>query len=96
MTTGWSILQILAVYRLVRLVTTDVIFARPRVWLMGRWRLLDYWLGCWWCVSVWAAAGAYAAARLAPAWWAATAAILAVSAAVGLLSAAADRWLDGP
>lgn len=66
------VLTILAVARVTRLITTDVLFEAPRNavarWLMGHWERIGdkaaYLVVCDWCASVYvgaAAAGAYAA-----------------------------------
>lgn len=65
------LLAALATARVTRLITTDRLTERPRLWLLTlavRWRgeesMLAYLLTCPWCVSVYAGAG------MAGAWYA--------------------------
>lgn len=73
--------DVLAAYRLTRLVTTDKIMRRPRVALMSRGVTA---IDCDWCVGVWVAFGVVAARRYAPAVWSPVATALALSALTGL------------
>lgn len=63
------LLLALAVARLTWLVTEDhlPLVAKPRKWIIDRKPEgnLAYLVGCWWCVSIYAAAGAAAFARWA-------------------------------
>lgn len=81
----------LAVYRATLLVVADKVTQRPRGWLRARFpRRLGYLLICPWCASVWVAAAAAGAWVLLPSrWWTAGAAVLAWSAAAGIL---ASHW----
>lgn len=79
----------LAVYRATRLVTQDRITEplREAVW---RHRPADkgigYLITCPWCSSMWLAAGAAAARRVAPRVWRPVARVLALSGAAGWLT----------
>lgn len=76
------VLTVLAVARVTRLVTTDVLLDAPRGWLTRRlsgWPSLQYLIHCDWCASVYVAgagAGAYAA-------WGETMPFMAVVLALG-------------
>lgn len=63
-------LTLLTVYRLTRLVTTDVITDRPRSWLR---REYEGWLvtlvHCPWCMSVWIAGPVVVMTVYAGEWW---------------------------
>jgi hypothetical protein len=84
----------LAAYRLVRLVTTDSIFDRPRDAAMAalseRHPMLVELLGCEWCVGVWVSAAVVAADVAAPRAWRPVGRALAVSTLVGLIASRAD------
>lgn len=80
----------LAVARVTRLITTDLIFATPRGWLLQRidGERLGYLLVCDWCMSVWVA---LAAAPLMywhgdSAWFQVPALALALSQVTGFLA----------
>lgn len=80
----------LAVHRLSRLVVDDVVLDRPRN-ALGRWAeennhpMLDYWLGCHWCVSIWIATGVVLVGR-SSLWRRRVAPALALSAVAGLIA----------
>lgn len=82
----WFIIDALAVARLSRLVTTDTITSRSRLWLAKRTDRLALWLACPWCISVWVAAAVVTATVLIPAVWVYIAAVLAFSYVAGFLS----------
>lgn len=76
----------LAVARLTRLVTTDLITERPREALSARSDFLDDLLHCGWCTSMWCGLGVVAARRCVPKLWGPVATVLAYSEVAGLLS----------
>jgi Protein of unknown function (DUF1360) len=96
----WALANILATYRLARLVTVDTLLVRPREALIARAR--RRWPGrvvagslaptpadllvCAWCCSPWIAAGVIVLWRWLPAVWAPAAVVLAGSAVAGYLS----------
>jgi hypothetical protein len=85
----------LAVHRLTRLVTEDVITRRPR-WAVQQWAegtaqrsahpQIGYLVTCPWCVSIWVAAGWAVFAVAAPTVAAPVGAALAWSSLTGLLA----------
>lgn len=87
------LLAALAVYRLTRLVTTDVLTAPPREWVQARYDRLGYLVGCDWCSSMWVAPGPVLLAALAPeaAWTLVMLGIPALSAVAGIVSLLVDR-----
>jgi hypothetical protein len=76
----------LAAFRLTRLAVDDTITATPRVWVSQRSRFLSDLLACYWCTGMWVAAGVSLARTVAPRQWGWVARMLAVAAAVGLVS----------
>jgi len=89
-----TLVDALATARLTRLVTRDAVLDTPRRWYWT-WAIgdgvrvkhpkaLDF-IGCPWCVSVWAAIGVVAARRFFPKWWTPAACVLAFSQASGLM-----------
>jgi uncharacterized protein DUF1360 len=96
----------LAVYRLVRLVTSDEITARLRAWLGRPFVVIrsgvatvssgrkpeglryqaSILVGCAWCVGFWVAILVVVAQALIPGVWLYGSAVLAFSAAAGILS----------
>lgn len=73
----------LAVHRVTRLVVDDTIFDAPRTWLLGRVPpKIAEGLGCYWCVSVWVAAGSVAL----PGVWRKARGPLAAATVTGLLA----------
>jgi hypothetical protein len=83
------LVDVLAVFRLVRLVVADRILDRPRSWVtrrsLKRRGVWAYFLTCPWCVSIWLAAGVVAARLLVPVVWAPVAVGLMCSAVAALL-----------
>ena len=83
----------LATYRLVRLVTTDILLERFRIAVEGRSQLAGYLVSCDWCFSMWVApVTTIVGLRLADVTivrWAGVA--LALSAVVGLIAAVEQR-----
>ncbi len=81
----------LAAYRLTRLALDDDLTRTPRDRLVaylednGHHALVDV-LGCYWCASVWVAAGVVAARRLAPRAWDPVARVLSVAAIAALIA----------
>lgn len=85
---GWLI-DVLAVFRLSRLVARDQILDPVRERVEARSEFAGEGVACVWCVSVWVAFGV----RVLPRWlWRWVRVPLALSAAAGLL----DRWVEGP
>lgn len=86
----WLLVDALACYRAVRLVTRDSvpIFRVPRDAVLDRWgdTALGELVTCPWCMSVWLAAPILAARALVPAWWTPLSLVLALSAVTGLLA----------
>lgn len=79
----------LAAYRLTHLITDDHLPFGPireRVLHTDSDGLIAEWMECPWCAGMWVAAAVVAARAGAPRWWAPAARVLALSAAVGLLS----------
>lgn len=87
------LVDVVAVFRLVRLLIADRILDRPRRALTRRSDrrrgVLSYFLTCPWCVSLWLAAAVVAARLLIPDLWAPVALVLALSAAAAVLMARA-------
>lgn len=87
------LLTALTVYRLTRLVTTDVLTAPIREWVQARYDRLGYLVGCDWCSSMWIAP---APVILAACWPASTAVVVALgipamSAVAGITAQIVDR-----
>lgn len=85
------LVDVLALYRLTRLVTRDEILRPARERLLDvaetrRWARGAYLLECPWCVSPWLAAGVLLARSSAPLPWHLLALVLALSAVAGVLS----------
>lgn len=79
--------DMLATYRLTRLITEDRILDGPRALIERRGGpRLRYFVSCPWCVSIWVGAGVATARRIAPRAWAPAADALAASAVAGLIS----------
>lgn len=79
----------LATARLTRLITTDRITERPRLWLLMRLDpegLGSYLITCSWCVSVYVGAGAAALLWTGPSWTVWPLAALAFSYTAGWLA----------
>lgn len=94
---AWLIVDALATHRLTRLVTTDTITHRLRMWAGGMKigqeatrRGVYFFVTCPWCVSVWAAAGVVAATKCLPSAWVYVALALAFSTVAGLLALVGD------
>ena len=90
------VLTILAVARVTRLVTTDVLTETPRVWLTLRlesWPRIQYLIHCDWCASVYTgAAGAVAYAAWGETlWFMAVVLALSASYATGFLASITER-----
>jgi hypothetical protein len=92
------VLVTIAVARLTRLVTTDVIMLPLRRWVVNKWgedSAMAYLIHCSWCSSMWIAApGAVLWAFLmlpTKDWWLAVPAALAMSYVTGLLSQLEER-----
>jgi hypothetical protein len=95
--TTLAVLVLLAVARLARLVTEDVIMERPREWLRQRaGGKLRYFVTCPWCVSIWLGAGAAAVAYNWPDSWAVQIAALALASSevAGVLASIVMRLED--
>lgn len=97
MTIDWLPLVLLALgtYRLTRLIVEDVILDRPR---NAFWRkfppersALGYLLTCYWCVSLWVAAFMILLYVFFPVVTLIAAAVLAVSAVVGIIDHLMNR-----
>lgn len=83
--------DVLAVYRLTRLVTKDEfppvkaardhVLASPDLYPDSAASFVE----CPWCVSFWVAGGVLAARRIAPRWWSVLSWMLAASAVAGLI-----------
>ncbi|MDE1904824.1 MAG: DUF1360 domain-containing protein [Rhodospirillales bacterium] len=84
----WLVIDALAVFRLTRLVTADIITDRPRRWVLEHlgtgW--FDF-VTCAWCVSMWIAGVVVLLTALAPTEWKYVAYVLTLSAVAGLLAA---------
>lgn len=87
------LIDMLAVFRLVRLVVADRILQRPRQLITRRSSkrrgVWAYFVTCPWCVSIWLAAGVVAARMLLPVLWAPAAVGLALSGCAAVLMARA-------
>ena len=89
------LVNVLAGYRILRLMQVDDIFTRPRTWVwvnMTKRKRLKYWavlVDCPWCLGVWVAAGVVFANAYMGKPWEILANILAYSAVIGFLG-----WLD--
>lgn len=98
-------IYVLACARLTRLLNADTIADPLRIWITRRsrnpdttdtarrrWAILDYWLGCPWCVGWWIClAAAYLPARLIGwPWWTIFPLALAASHLVGIAAVLAD------
>jgi len=85
----------LAVFRLTRLLTRDVIFedVRERVWdrYPPESTKVGYLLTCEWCLSIWTGSLVYLCSILMPTATSVIATILALSAVAGLLAAYEDK-----
>jgi hypothetical protein len=85
----------LAVFRLTRLLTRDVILdeVRERIW--GRfppeYSKIGYLFTCEWCMSIWIGSLLYLSSILMPTTTSVITTILALSAVAGLLAAYEDR-----
>lgn len=81
------VLIVLAVYRLSRLVTRDIILNRPRNWLVDNF---EGWVVtlmlCPWCISVWIAPPVIVLTIYCWPWWSWVMVGLAASAVAGQLS----------
>lgn len=91
-----DLIDVLAAYRLTRLVTRDTLTeaARDKATRKGYhstpWRYVGELLGCPWCVGFWCCAFVVAARRLAPRTWDPLARALAASTVVGLVATRID------
>jgi hypothetical protein len=84
----------LAVYRVTRLVTTDVISESIRDRVVDRGGLLAEGVECDWCVGVWVATGAAVWKAVSPGSWEAVRWPLAVAAGAGVASTVVRRLVD--
>lgn len=84
------LLDIVATYRLTRLIVRDEITADLREIVFKRFpprtSKLGYLLTCTWCISIWAAGGIFTLRRLSPETADYVSGILAASAVVGIAS----------
>ena len=83
------VIAVLAVYRITRVITTDVIFNTPREWVEEHTKpggYLDELLHCNWCVSFWVGIAVTVLVALAPGLSPWLLLPLAASAVAGLLS----------
>lgn len=84
------LVDVLATYRLTRLVVEDVITAPVREKIFEKYPPTEdkwsYALTCPWCASVWIGAGVMIARKVAPSAWDPVAKGLAASAATGIIS----------
>jgi hypothetical protein len=83
------LIAVLGVYRITRLITTDVIFNAPREWLEAKLKpggYLDELLHCAWCVSFWVGCVVAGLLAVAPGLTPWLLLPLAASAVAGLLS----------
>lgn len=96
----WAALLLvtIAVARLTRLITVDVIMLPFRRWVVNKWgddSSIAYLVHCSWCTSIWVSilpAVAWGILMLAPhEWWLALPAALAMSYVTGLLSQIEER-----
>jgi hypothetical protein len=80
------VIYALCTYRLVVLVVDDTILNPFRMWVMRqRSKWLKTLIQCYWCVSVWLAAGVVLLARFGGSWAVYPCAALAISAIAGYL-----------
>jgi len=88
---GVTVVDVVAVYRLARLVAVDQISGGVRDRVEGRWPLAGEGLSCVWCVSVWVAFGVCVLPR---GWWRVVRVPLALAGFAGLLGAVTARLED--
>jgi hypothetical protein len=91
----WEFLILgLATYRITRLITRDVITEGFRNWFWKKWSpeksKLGYLLTCEWCLSIWIASLMYISVMITSVTFA-VAAVFALSAVAGLLTAYEDK-----
>jgi hypothetical protein len=82
----WLVVSALAVYRLTRLITDDLITEPLRKAIEHLGEPWATGIECAWCVSVWVCAGSVAMWLLIPALWHVLAVVLALSAVAGLIT----------
>lgn len=85
------LVDVLACYRLTRLVTTDHLTEPARDHLIEAFRVagmdrMVYAMRCDWCTGMWVAFGVVAARRVAPRAWDPIARVLAFSAVTGIVA----------
>jgi hypothetical protein len=85
-TTTWLLVDLLAVYRLSRLIARDELLRPFRQWLDAKYTgPLVYLFQCIWCLSIWVSAAVVALTWWQPYAWSFVAAGLAFSAGAGLI-----------
>jgi len=84
------VIDLLAVYRLTRLLTEDELMEPVREWVWKNHPPQDtkigYFVTCPWCVSVWVGGAVVAARMVAPRQWDPIARALVLSAGTGLIA----------
>ena len=95
MTTLEFLILGLATYRITRLIIRDEILATPRNFVWKRFppekSLLGYFLTCPWCISIWVASFIQISSIIVPGTTYVVAAVFALSAIAGLLTAHEER-----
>lgn len=86
-----NVVDVLAVYRLARLVAVDRLTEGVRDRVDERWPFFGDGLACVWCVSVWVAFGVCLLPR---SWWGVVRVPLGLAGAAGVLGAVVARLED--
>jgi hypothetical protein len=89
----WILVDVLACYRITRLITVDTVFDRPRGWVSGEGKgtgqlvghpKLALFIRCPHCVGVWVAGAIVALTELCPREWSYVAFVLTLAAGTSL------------